>query len=345
MVPDADAPEHLGQVVEGSVVAKLARCGGAFDPLGCRAVDAYRADDIVAAVRALPGRWVFITLTVDRKLWTCPEAAYQRANEYVRKAIALGCPRGIYFAVLEVQTKTGDGWPHWHVLAWCPDARTADQVKADTLRGWRTRSESVDADTGEVVASVERIGFVDVQEVRDATAAGKYVAKYMVKAWDAVPPWMLDSTRRFRKVRLSNRAYDVLEGLHRHERHRGERKARTGTGRRTRTLLQRMASSGSTLQLFRAERHGRLRFTGTLPVPMESLFDAVTARRLAPVRLGKMKAMVFEVSPGFAALVRDQQGQWRQRVREAEHDRICRLRAAWARMQRRRTEPDGDDPE
>lgn len=340
-----------GRTHEGALVAKLQRSGGAFDPEGPRSIDVTRADDLVAVVRALPGRWVFITLTVDRRLFTGPEAAYQRCNEYVRKAVGGACPKGVFFSALEVQTKTGDGWPHWHVLAWCPDDRPVAVVKAAVLKGWRTRTETIDQETGEVTRSSEPIGVpaaCDVQEVRDAVGAGKYIAKYMMKAWKAVPPWMLESRRRFRKVRLSTHTYDILEGLHRHDRHRGARKTRTGTGRRTRTLLQRMAASGSSLTVFRvADRYGRREFVRSLPVPRDRVEAACETGRLRPLILGPWRRMVFEVSPGFAALMKTEGAKWRAESKEYERRRAGELAAAWADRHSRREELSGgaDDDE
>lgn len=315
------------------MVVKLRRSAGSFDPEGGRAVDSWRADDLAAMVQALGGRWLFVTLTVNRALFVGPEACYQRCNEYVRKVLAAMSPRGVFVSAFEVQTKTGDGWPHWHGLLWCPDARSLEAVKAAGVRAWRTRTESTDPETGEVTRSSELIGWVDVQAARDRKAVGIYVSKYLTKPWRVLPPWMLDSPTRFRKLRFSGRSYDVLERLYRHERQRGGRRlarpARIGRGR---TLLQRMASSGSAAQVFRVERWGKLVYAGTIPVARDRWAAAVDEGRMRPVRLGAFKSMIVEVSPAFVDLVRGRENvKWRADARRFEAERAEEIRSAWRR--------------
>jgi len=58
-----------------------------------------------------------LTLTVDRKGFAGPEEAYECVSEdnYLSRLLrAMKVTR--YFWILEIQQKTGDGWPHWHVL-------------------------------------------------------------------------------------------------------------------------------------------------------------------------------------------------------------------------------------
>lgn len=311
------------------LVGRLARSGGAFDPLGVRAADVARGSDVVAMVTSCPGRWLLISLTINRELFIGPEAAYQRANEYVRKAIASGCPKGIWFAAVELQGKTGDGWPHWHVLAYCPDSRSPDQVKAHVLRAWRTRTPHFDPETGEVSSwSSESIGFVDVEEVESAKGAGTYAAKYVVKPWPAVAPWMLASTCRFRKFRLSNLAYAVLEKLHRHEVHRGRRRppAEREHRPRVRTLLDRMADSASKLQVFELADDGTLAYRCTVPISADQADE-----RLPVVRgSGEPRRKRWYGVPGWVLLRRDSfrlaSGQFRSRQRQ-------RIAAEWKQYQ------------
>lgn len=328
-----------GQVSEGSIILRMQRGGGPFDPEGCRAVDVFRSDDIKAVCLALAGRWVLITPTVDRKLFIGPEAAYQRCNEYVRKAASAACPQGIWVACFEVQGKTGAGWPHWHILAYCPDNRPASQIKADFLRAWRTKTEHVDPDTGEVTVSSERIGFVDVQDARSAGGVAVYTAKYLTKAWPAVPEWMGRSRKRFRKVRFASKFYDVLERLYRHERHRGGRddeeaeekpKRRLGA---TRRLWERMARSGVQCAAFRVKEYGRTEFVRTVPIPRDHLYELVRRDSLRAVRLGRYPTMIFEASIGFLQTMDRQSWLWRRRQREYEARRLAEISSAWERMQ------------
>ncbi len=147
------------------------------------------------------------------------------------------------------------------------------------------RTESVDRDTGEVSASVESIGWCDVQEARERRGIGRYIAKYIVKPWEVVPNWMGESTRRFRKMRFADGAYEVLERLHRHERQRGSRPIRTGTGRRSRALFDRMARSGSYCNAFR-RLNDAWEFVGTIAAPLEHASSLIHLAGGRAVRLG-----------------------------------------------------------
>jgi hypothetical protein len=271
-----------------------------------------------------------LAFTIDRKLFVGPEAAYQRANEYVRKAVNAGCPSGVWVAALELQGKTGDGWPHWHVLVWCPDRRPVREIEAAILRAWRTRTAEYDPQTGEVLSwSSERIGFVSVRECRSAKGAGIYCAKYVTKGWPAVAPWMLQSCRRFRKVRVSNGAYVVLEKLGRHQIVHGPRREhkRDDRRRRARTLLDRMASSGGKLAVFRVGPWGRLSFRCVVPISVEQVVE----RKLRPVRLGPWRRVLWEV-PEWVIALRD---KWRPRAESYERERAGWISVEWAEMQER----------
>lgn len=67
------------------------------------------------------------TLTVDRSRFASPEAAHAAITDgkfIARLMRRLGVARWMW--TLEFQTKTGDGWPHWHLLvdlASCPGGR------------------------------------------------------------------------------------------------------------------------------------------------------------------------------------------------------------------------------
>jgi hypothetical protein len=306
------------------------RSGGALDPLGKRAVDFWRADDLVGCVEALQGRWLFLTLTINRAAWTCPEAAYQRCNERVRRVLSGLGPHGIWFAAVEMQEKTGDGWPHWHGLVWVPDSRSIEEVKAEALSLWRVVTEHVDTDTGEVQRSIESIGFIDVQECRDSKGAAKYVAKYIVKPWNAVPEWLLVSRRRLRCVRFSSRAYDVLEKLGRHVRHRGSRKPRTGRGRPARTVLQRMGRSGSMLNGFRRVA-GSWKYAGTVPVPISAVWEICEGFGGRVVRGGVWGKVRAVVAPGDFERLRTAAASdaFADRRSEWVKERMFLVRSAW----------------
>lgn len=261
----------LADLAPGDLVARPVRSGGAFDTLGCRSVDVQRADDVWAIAEGHPGRWLMVTLTINRKLWLGPEefaiaAAYQVCNERVREVTRKISLAGVHVTALELQGKTGEGWPHWHLIVWAPDTRSVESIAAEVKRAWCIVDEHVDQDTGEVTRSRVSIGRIDVQEARTREGVCKYAAKYVVKPWPALPAWMGESRRQLRKLRISNGCFDWLERVGRHVRHRGGRSVPRSRRRPARRLWDRMASSGSQLAVFRREGE-RLLWVCTLPVP------------------------------------------------------------------------------
>lgn len=330
---------------EGKYVVGPDRSGGAFDPEGGRAVDVHRADDIVAACQAIGGRWFFVTLTIDRSQFVGPEAAYQRCADRVRKTMAhLGA---VWVACIEPQTLTGDGWMHWHVLVRVPGSLDLDEALKRVRSAWSIREkydESIDVETGEITERFKRvpIGMVHVEVAGSVTGTATYVAKYVMKAWPAVPGWMLDSTSRFRKVRISGEFYNVLERLHRHDRARGSRRDhRRMPVRRVRTLRQRMAMSCARLLVF--EKRGDLMtFKQRVAVPIERVTDVCGQASIAAVKLGNWGSVRFEVDQAGLDQLKASAGtlamsEYRMKRQE---ERAAMLDRAWARMQARRTGSD-----
>jgi hypothetical protein len=330
-----DGAPLAGEVREGALIARVHRDGGGFDPEGCRGVDVVRAQDIAAVVEGLGGRWVFVTLTLNREWFTCPEAAYQRCNDYVRKVLSAMSGRGIFICAFEVQSLNGDGWPHWHGLVWAPDDRSLDDVKAAGVKAWRTTTEHVDEVTGEVVRSRELIGWVDVQAAKDRKAVGIYVSKYITKAWPAVPAWMGQSDRKFRKVRWSDGVYDVIERLHRRDRVRGSRRPSSLRGRRpARPLFERMASSASSLDVFKVGRWGEREYVATVPIPIDRVKGLMSQGAMRMVRPGRVPQMVFEISPGLVELALGaDRWRWKVEGRRFVKARRRELEAAWRKHQ------------
>jgi hypothetical protein len=324
----------VDQMGEGELVLLPQRSGGSFDPMGVRAVDVYRADDVAALVAALAGRWLMITLTIDRRLFTCPEAAYQRCNERVREVARAVSLRGVHFTALELQMKTGDGWPHWHMMVWAPDDRSLAEIERAVRRAWTITTPHVDLDTGEETFSREAIGAqIDVQESRDRVGAGIYMAKYVLKQWLAHPGWMLQSNRQLRKLRLSRGAFEVLESLHRHVPHRGGRAVASHRRRPARALCERLAWSGAEHVVVKREG-GKLRFVGTVPVPATPEGWGVLMRSGAvPLQLGEARKVRFRITGSDLRRLRAASHRLEPiRDRELERRR-WRLRNAWRFMQ------------
>jgi hypothetical protein len=333
-------------VPDGDFVLGAERSGGAFDPLGTRRHDIYRADDVVAVAEALPGRWLFITLTIDRSLFLSPEAAYQRCQERVRKVA--GVLSRIWVASIEPQTKTGDGWIHWHLLVYVPGDVPLEECRRYVRRAWSIREcvvpELVDTETGEVLQRAkfkrESIGRVDVQEAGSRVGTATYVAKYIVKPWEAVPRWMGESTRKQRKFRLSGGFYEILERLHRHTPTRGSRKpASSGRRCRARALYDRMARSGSRTVVF--QRHGNeLRFHGVLAVPIG---EVARVTRVEAVRVGKWGSVRFAADLAAVCELRRwaRSGEGVEAVRRYREIGRLELAAAWENMQETRARSEG----
>lgn len=333
--PEAD---WIQDVADGEVVLSAERSGGPFDPLGGRVCDRNRADDLVALVDAFKGRWVMVTLTMKRKAWTCPEAGYERCKERVRRVGQVLSPRGVWFRTMELQTKTGEGWPHWHVLAWAPDDRSVAELRQEVKKAWRVRTERVNQDTGEVTLSCEQVGFVDVEEARTREGVGRYVAKYVMKRWPAVPRWMGRSVCRFRKFGASPGAYEAWERLHRHVVVRGRRKPAGGVRRRVRTLFERMARSGSRCLVWE-KRAGLLHVVATVAVPVFGLAVLPAWAGARAVRLGKWPAVRVAMPRANLGRLRAEyegRGESRAYVRR----RVAEFEGEWSRMQRWRRADD-----
>jgi hypothetical protein len=75
------------------------------------------------------------TLTVDRRQFSDPKQAWKHITDYkyvARLMRGLGIKRWLW--VLEFQTRTGDGWPHWHLLI---DVGDLPRHRVDLAKAWR----------------------------------------------------------------------------------------------------------------------------------------------------------------------------------------------------------------
>jgi hypothetical protein len=267
---------------------------------------------------------------------------YERAQERVSKVLsALGL---VWMSTIEVQGGSGDGWIHWHALVMVDPTSKLSDLRRIVWSKWKIREQYADAvvdqETGEELQAArfraESLGRVDVQWARTHGGAARYAAKYMVKPWPAVPPWMLDDTRRFRKFRFSSGAYDVLEKLHLHDRQRGSRRIHKATPhlRRARPLRERMARSCMNTLVF-GDRDGAKVFLGRLRV---GIIDTATVPGVAPIHLGKVSRVRVSAEPSsLALLLQMQDDPLYLRSRRAEYlRRLDELDVQWSLMQERR---------
>lgn len=342
----------LREAEEGEIELRPKRSGGAFDPLGRRMGDVSRVDDVRAVFDNAPTnlRARFLTLTIDRSRFLSPALAFQRVDDRVRKVmrVVVGHGRGIWVATIEPQTLTGDGWMHYHGIVLVPAEISDDEVRRRVRKSWVIREMSEpDPETGRRKRMTIPIGISHVETCRDAGAGALYVAKYMAKAWPAVPQFMLDSTQRFRKARFSDAFYDLLEDLHRHHRVRKPRTAPSGKNHRRRTLAERLALSGSSWHAFRVE-NGRKRFVGEIKADIGAgMRRLVREFGAAPIVLGTPLATRLVMTPAAFRRARAD-----PRVFEGDRNayivnRLVAEYAAWHEMQeRRRAEArasEGDD--
>lgn len=131
-----------------------------------------------------------VTLTVDRTKFTGPADAYKCVAEgrYVARLMKeMGITRWV--KVLEFQMKTGEGWPHWHLLV--DEVSETGKVKIDKM--WLSKAWHLWRDTwgigGLDITPSKRFVGRPVHEIM------RYVVKYMTKFPEkGFPGWVLDQT-------------------------------------------------------------------------------------------------------------------------------------------------------
>lgn len=120
-----------------------------------------------------------LSLTVDRKHFASPEEAHTVITEgsYIARLMRL-LGVATWFWVLEFQTKSGDGWPHWHLLIDLADAGG----QLDLPRAWRLWRDKWG------------LGGLDLSTRRsfaDRRHAVNYITKYLTKMPEAFPLWVI----------------------------------------------------------------------------------------------------------------------------------------------------------
>jgi len=173
-----------------------------------------------------------LTLTVDRENFGSCQAAHDFISSMGRIGLLmkrLGVELWVW--VLEFQQKSGDGWPHWHILvdlADCPDG------KLDLKRAWSFWRDKWG------------IGGVDLQikrRFRKPRHAINYITKYLIKSPKyGYPRWVLESVKAIRLVAACRKLGPLVSDGWSKPRSEsdGERKAR----RRRRLLVDRLAECG-----------------------------------------------------------------------------------------------------
>ena len=173
-----------------------------------------------------------LTLTVDRENFGSCQAAHDFISSMGRIGLLmkrLGVKLWVW--VLEFQQKSGDGWPHWHILV---DLADCPGGKLDLKRAWSFWRDKWG------------IGGVDLQikrRFRKPRHAINYITKYLIKSPKyGYPRWVLESVKAIRLVAACRKLGPLVSDGWSKPRSEsdGERKSR---GRR-RLLVDRLAECG-----------------------------------------------------------------------------------------------------
>lgn len=170
------------------------RCGSRACE-SCGPVRGYDTREVLLGKAHLFKAPLLLTLTVDRngtttgQPWDSPEAVHEfvtRKSLIPRLMRFLGIV--VWFWVLEFQSKTGDGWPHWHLLV--DVAAFGGRLPVESLRrAWRLWRDKW------------HVGGLDVERVSFSSAEHsiRYITKYLCKQPETgYPPWVLKATKSIR---------------------------------------------------------------------------------------------------------------------------------------------------
>lgn len=203
------------------------------------------------------------TLTIDRSMFATPEEAYDRVKEgrYIPRLLsALGVVRWCY--VLEFQMKTGDGWPHWHVLI----DLAAVKGWVDLRRAWRLWRDTW------------HVGGLDLsmkKKLRDCSPASamRYITKYLVKVPEkGWPEWVMNKSNiRFVQASRSvgallyRRPAESKEDVEMEAVEVQEELAEVAT-KGSRSMRERIVDCGRHSAILLEDESGHYTYKGTVPV-------------------------------------------------------------------------------
>ncbi len=200
--------------------------GGRLDPIGGqgkRIADLKKIEVVEGAMREP----AMLTLTIDRRRFDGPESAHVYASALVSRLLTERLGAKLWARVMEPQTKSGDGWVHWHCLVDLAEIGSLRRARLLAWRFWR---------------NVWGVGGCDLFKV--TKSATGYLAPYVTKAWPAVPPWMGESRKRFRLVGFSLDANELIRSTLGLPRRPSRKKKSEKQYRPTAPLFHRLAMSG-----------------------------------------------------------------------------------------------------
>ncbi|HEV2293806.1 MAG TPA: hypothetical protein VGR35_08110 [Tepidisphaeraceae bacterium] len=227
-----------------------------------------------------------LTLTIDRSRFASPEAAHDRITEggFIRRLMRLlGIKK--WFWVLEFQTQSGEGWPHWHFLVDLSDVGGFLDLKR-AWKLWRDRW---------------KLGGLDLQcriTAENREHAVFYVTKYLTKTPEAVPPWVLLRARALRFLGASKAIGSLtgkLPAAPAEPLDPGEQMNLPFRSART-VLLYRMARCKMKATVFHFSGdietgQGEWKWAGTIAAPVEDIIElaetGLISARVAAIGMGE----------------------------------------------------------
>jgi hypothetical protein len=262
-------------VVGDDVTWIISDCrGGKLDAeggMGARMADLRKVEALIRSM-ALP---CFITLSFDREAFTGPEEAYDAGMKKLSELLSKQLGFKLWFRVIEVQTKTGDGWIHWHCVVDCGDTEFDDRA-VSRLRP--INLSRLQAEVKEWWCDVWKLGGrggQDIQLAKKRGAIAGYLSKYIVKPWPAIPEWILQrkflrlvgfskaANQHLRMVGLTGRCDSVAK----------DRDKKSSVRKPVASLGERLASSALSCKVV----NKTVGFVGTIPCRVHDLLrDAVS---------------------------------------------------------------------
>ena len=299
------------------------------------------------------GHYGLLTLTVDRTKFDSPEAAFQKVRRcrYVGKLMsrlrdvmkAAGEQLGRYIIVLEFQAKSGDGWPHWHLLFESSCRRLPRAVFESAWKTWRDRFQ---------VGGVD----FDMRRAKTPEKAVRYVCKYLMKG-AIPPPWILDwvATRTIKMVHGSrpcpSRGIPGVQPLVGERKRPPKKDEPAGSSkprlpswcrskRRERTNEDRLVECGLTLrrsvQTLHDDELVEDVVEGVVPGSLRDLADEVGEWALEQVGETTCHKLDFEVWGLIADVESEVALGLEERLRKRKEARRDYQRDRWRRVQRRK---------
>jgi hypothetical protein len=282
-----------------------------------------------------------LSLTVDRSRFASPEEAHRTitAGSFIPRFMRL-LGLSTWLWVLEFQTKTGDGWPHWHLLVDLEDVGgRLDLQHAWQL--WRDRWH---------------LGGLDLSSSRfaDPQHAVLYITKYLTKMPAAFPTWVILRQKAIRFVGGCKPIGSLTGQLSRARTEPEYVEQPDLPFRQPRTLLLcRMARCEMSASVFCIDGNtetgdGEWKWMGTIPATPDDLFElsrqGLVSMRIMPVDWGDCEMLaISDASPGgVVACLRKVRGEladrdvgytheWEQRVADREWSILEHHAAFWIR--------------